>query len=140
MPRDLGGISAEEPVHGVELVRAELAGEADGDVRIEPPVEQAFSLGGAGRGAPGHLLVVLSPHGDDVAHGVGAGEGAGELVDGIRSVLEADLDDGLGVARGGDDGLAVFNGVRERRFAVDVLAGLDRINGDGFVRMGRGWR
>ena len=127
---DAAWIAVRVPEGDIELVHAHLAGKAEGDGGIEAPVDFLLTIGVGGRETPCGLLEALGLDRDGIADRVGAIEGPGELVDRVGAALEPDGEEGLGSARGSGDLAAVLGGVGQGRFAVDVLACGDAVEGD----------
>ena len=134
------GPLAQKPVHGVNLLDADFADEAGRSFFPQAPVQFRLALGIRRGATPARLLVPLRAGLHVVARGTGADEREEKLALRIGAESEAGLEVGFHrVARGDGDGACVLDGVRERRFAIDVLARLQRRHRDLFVLMrGRG--
>src|SRR5690606_16353261 len=121
----------------VDLMRGELAREPDRDIRIQPPVEGALEGAVRSGHAPARLAVVLRVEGDDVADRVAAGEKQRAPVDRVRAREKPGSEDAAGCGGGRGDRARVLFGRGERRLAVDVAAGGERILDDLAVQVRR---
>jgi hypothetical protein len=74
-------IGVQEPVHHVELVRADLAGQAQRHLAVELPVDLLLARRIARTRTPVVLATVVRLHGDDVADGSRAREGLRQSID-----------------------------------------------------------
>ena len=85
------------------------------------------AFAGRERQADGDLLDLAQ------ASAAGRGHGAAEQLGLVAALLRADLHHLAGLLDGGDELLAFVDGQRQRLFAIDVLAGFERRQGDGRV-------
>ena len=86
---------------------------------------------------PAYFLVPLGAGQDRLADGAGTDELEDEFLLRVRALLEAGLEKALFRGLGAQgDGAGVFDGVGQRRLAIDMLAGLERVQDDVLVFMG----
>ncbi len=133
--RDRVGVP--EPVRDVEGVRAGLAEQAQRNRRVEHPVVRLLLVGIAGARTPAGLLVELRARADRIAQRAGLRERVRQLVDRVRAREQSRLEDALRPARRERDRARVSQRRGDRRLAVDVLPGRQRVEHDLAVQVRR---
>ena len=128
----------QEPAHQINLVDADLAGEAERKLLVQAPVHQLVAFRRGSRAPPALAHVPLRTRHDGIAQRTGAHKIAHEMFARVSAHLQAGLEIQLHCfARRNCDCARVLDSVSQRRFAIHVLARLERREHDVFMEMRR---